>query len=62
MKATIQKLIMSATALYVVCGDALARPCGLSPLPACEVPEPSTLPLMIVAAVAVAVFVAKKRK
>lgn len=61
MKSTVQQLSLSAAALYLVCSDALARPCGSAGLPPCEVPEPSTVPL-IVGAVVIAALVAKFRK
>jgi hypothetical protein len=48
-------LATSAAVWLLASGAALAEPCGASPLPACSVPEPSSLPLIIVAAVAVGV-------
>jgi hypothetical protein len=61
MKTFIKNFAGSAFLLAVVCSDALARPCGASPLPACEVPEP-TSPLLFIVAAAAAVAVYRFRK
>ena len=61
MKAFVKNFAGSAFLLAVACGDALARPCGASPLPACEVPEP-TSPLLFIVAAAAAVAVYRFRK
>lgn len=53
----------SAAALLAVAKVALAEPCGSFPLPACAVPEPSSLPLVtigLVGAAVVARFFKKK--
>jgi hypothetical protein len=62
MKALIQNAGYSIFMLAAFCGDALARPCGASPLPACEVPEPSSPLLFIVAAAAVGVVLKMRKK
>lgn len=57
-------LLSSAAVLLTVSLDALAEPCGSFPLPACAVPEPSSLPLVglgLVGAVVVARFFNKKK-
>lgn len=61
MKALIQNAGYSAFMLVAFCGDAFARPCGASPLPACEVPEPGS-PMLFVAAAAAVGIVLKMRK
>lgn len=62
MKALIQNVGYSAFMLAVFCGDALARPCGASPLPACEVPEPGSPMLFIAAAAAVGIVLKIRKK
>ncbi len=55
--------LLSAAALLAVSRAAFAEPCGSFPLPACAVPEPSSLPLVtigLVGAVVVARFFKKK--
>jgi hypothetical protein len=57
-------LLSSAAVLLTTSLDAFAEPCGSFPLPACAVPEPSSLPLVslgLVAAVVVARFFNKKK-
>lgn len=47
-----------AAGFFALCGTAMADPCGGAGLPACVVPEPGSLPLVLLA-VAGAVVVAR---
>lgn len=64
MKNFAQKLLLGATPLLLLVGDALADTCGpnsrFGPCPT-EVPEPGT-PYLFIAAIGVAVAVIKFRK
>ena len=60
MKNLIKKLILASVPLYLSIGNAAATGCGGRFEP-CEVPEPGT-PYLILAALGVAVAVAKFRK
>lgn len=56
MKSTIKNAATAAAVWLLACGPALAQPCNIGD-PGCPapIPEPSSLPLFIAGAVAVAV-------
>lgn len=64
MKKVVQTLILMSVPLYLTIGNAIADSCGpnsrFGPCPT-EVPEPGT-PYLFVAAIGVAVAIAKFRK
>ena len=55
MISKLQILATTAAVWLLASGAALAEPCGNSPLPACAIPEPSSLPLFVLGAVAIGV-------
>jgi hypothetical protein len=55
MKSVLKFAGATATGLFALWGSALAEPCGAPPLPACNVPEPGSLPLVILAIAGAAV-------
>lgn len=64
MKSTIKLLGSTAAGWLLAAGPALAAPCGAAGLPACDVPEPSSLPLLLLGGVAAAIVARafKKKK
>jgi hypothetical protein len=61
MKTSIKFAVLSSIALALAAGQAAAVGCGAPGLPACDLPEPSSLPMMI-GAIVIAAAVARARK
>jgi hypothetical protein len=55
MKSNLKIAAATAAVLLLISSYALAQPCGNAPLPACSIPEPSSLPLFVLGAVAIGV-------
>lgn len=61
MKSMSKFLAGTTAGFFALCGAVLAAPCGGTGLPACDVPEPSSL-WLVAAGIAGVVFVARKLK